>query len=180
MARFAEELATRSINRAPSPAVAVAFPWVTIMAGSLLPTLPLIASAPLLPPLGFMLLLGWRQMRPGLLPVWAGLPLGAFDDVFSGQPFGAGILLWSAAMLALEALEARVPWRNFLQEWVVASALIAAYVLLGVVIVNLAGAAVPMRVVILQLLLGVMLYPLAGRLVAAFDRFRLLRFRVLG
>lgn len=180
MPRFAPAPALRSINRAPLPAVAVAIPWLTIALASLAPTLPLIASAPILPPLGYMLLLGWRQMRPGLLPVWAGLPLGAIDDIYNGLPFGSAILLWSLSMIALDVLEARVPWRNFLQEWVVASALMAGYVLLCLGIVNAAGGSVMPQVMLLQILLAVLMYPLAGRAVAAFDRFRLLRFKVLG
>lgn len=180
MARFVQDIASRSINRAPMPALALSVPWLTIALASLLPTLPLIASAPLLPPLGYMMLIGWRQMRPGLLPIWAGLPLGAIDDIFSGQPFGSAILLWSLSMIALDVLEARFPWRNFVQEWVVATALMAAYILLNLGVVNLAGGSVMPQVVLLQLLLAVMMYPLVGRVVAACDRFRLLRFKVLG
>lgn len=180
MPRFAPDIASRSINRAPSPMVAVAVPWLTIALASMVPTLPLIASAPILPPFAYMLLLGWRQMRPGLLPVWAGLPLGAIDDIYNGMPFGSAILLWSLSMIALDLLEARFPWRNFLQEWVVASALMAGYILLCLGIVNVAGGSVMPQVVLLQILLALLMYPLVGRAVAAFDRFRLLRFKVLG
>ena len=65
------------INRAPSPVLAISLPWLLVMLGSLSPTWPVIASAPLLPPFGFLLLVAWQQLRPGLFPVWAGLPLGA-------------------------------------------------------------------------------------------------------
>ncbi len=78
-----------------------------------------------------MILIAWRLVRPGLLPLWIGMPLGAFDDLFSGQPFGSAIMLWSLAMLALEAVEARFPWRNVWQDWAAAAALIAAYLILG-------------------------------------------------
>ena len=68
---------TRSrINRAPSPVLAVATPWLLVMLGSLSPALPVIASAPVVPPLGFLVLMAWAQLPPGLLPVWAGVPLG--------------------------------------------------------------------------------------------------------
>jgi hypothetical protein len=63
-----------------------------ILFGSLPPWLPIIAPAPVPPPLGFLLLLAWRLLRPGLLPPWAGLPLGLFDDLYSGQPTGSGPL----------------------------------------------------------------------------------------
>ena len=37
-----------------------------------------------------------------------------FDDLFSGQPMGSAMLLWSVAMIALEAIEQRFPWRGYL------------------------------------------------------------------
>lgn len=178
MPRFAPDGASRSINRAPSSIVAISVPWLTVGLASMAPTLPLIASAPLLPPLGYLMLIGWRQMRPGLLPVWAGLPLGAIDDIYSGQPFGSAIMLWSLTMIGLDLLEARVPWRNFVHEWIVATALIAGYLLLCLGIVNVAGGSAMPQVVLPQMLLAVAMYPLVGRAVAACDRFRLLRFRV--
>ncbi len=76
-------------------------------------------------------MLAWRQLRPGLLPLWAGLPLGAFDDLFSGQPFGSGILLFSLALIGLDLLDMRFPWRGFWQDWFVATGFIAAYLVLA-------------------------------------------------
>src|SRR3546814_6157237 len=52
--------------------------------------------------------------------MWSGAVLGAIDDRFSGQPFGSAILLWSLAMLVLEFVEARFPWRGFWQDWLTA------------------------------------------------------------
>ena len=69
--------------RALAAARATALPWLTILLGSLTPWLPVIAPAPVLPPFGFLFLLAWRLLRPGLLPLWAGLPLGLFDDLYS-------------------------------------------------------------------------------------------------
>ena len=167
----------KKINRAPSPFLARAVPWLSVMLASLAPTMPLIASAPVLPPLGFMILLSWRQLRPGLLPVWAGLPLGLFDDLYSGQPFGSAMLTWALAMIVLVVIEARFPWRSFLFDWAEAAGLVAAYLLLGLAFANAAGAATPVRVLVPQLAISLLLYPLAGRIVSLFDRFRLLPFR---
>lgn len=169
----------KRINRAPSPLVARGVPWITIMAASLLPSWLFIASAPLVPPLGFLMLVAWRQLRPGLLPVWVGLPLGLFDDLYSGQPLGNAVLLWSLAVIALDVVEARLPWRSFFTEWLVATALIAGYVVFGLVIANVAGGATPLQVILPQIILSIFLYPLVGRMVATFDRFRLLPFRKL-
>lgn len=171
--------ANRRINRVPSPFLVLAVPWLTIMLASLAPSLPFLPSLPLLPPLGFMLLLAWSQVRPGLLPVWAGLPLGAFDDLYSGQPFGSAILLWSLAMMASDFIEARFPWRNFATEWLVAAAFIAAYLVSALIFANIAGGRTQAWVIVPQLAVTMLLYPAAGRLVAVFDRWRLAPFMVL-
>jgi rod shape-determining protein MreD len=171
--------ARKRINRAPSPILAVALPWLSIALASLLPTLPLIASAPVMPPLGFLTLLAWRQVRPGVLPVWAGLPLGLIDDLYSGQPLGSAILMWSVALLAFDVFEARFPWRGFLLDWVLAAALAIAYLLLGVVFANTTGGSTPLVALIPQAISTVLLYPLVGRMVALLDRLRLLPIRTV-
>ena len=161
------------INRAPSPLVARSLPALTIMLASLLPGWIMIASAPVLPPLGFLLFICWQQLRPGVLPIWAGLPLGLFDDLFSGQPFGSAVLLWSAAAIVLEIIETRLPWRNFLTEWLVAIGLIITYSVLSLALANIAGSAAPLHVIVPQIVISVLSYPLVGLVVAKLDRLRL-------
>lgn len=167
------------INRAPSPVLALATPWLLVMLGSMSPTWPIVASAPLLPPFGFMLLVAWQQMRPGLFPVWAGLPLGLFDDLYSGQPFGSAVVLWSLTMLALDLLEFRVPWRGIALNWLAASGIISLYLLLTLQIADLGGGSAPLVVLLPQLVLSVLAFPLAARLVGLADRFRLIPIRTL-
>lgn len=167
------------INRVQSPWRARGVPYATILLGSFLPTLLIADLMPLTPPLGFMMMLGWRIVRPGLLPVWAGAPLGAFDDLVSGQPFGTGVLMWSLAMIALEAIEARFPWRGFWQDWFTAALVTLAYLLaamavaVGTVTQPLLLAALP------QILTALLIYPFLARIVAGLDRFRLTRTRRL-
>jgi len=170
----------RRINRVPSPTLAFGTPWVTVMLFSLAPILPIVASAPVMPPLGFMLLLAWRQVRPGLLPVWAGAPLGMFDDMFSGQPFGSAVLLWTLAAIVLDLYEARFPFRHFLFDWLVSSIMVCAYLALSLVFANAAGASASVLVIAPQALTSILLLPLMGRLVSALDRFRLLPFVEVG
>lgn len=164
----------QQINRAPSPTLAISLPWLLVMAGSLSPTWPIIASYPLMPPIGFLFLVAWLQMRPGLFPVWAGLPLGLFDDLFSGQPFGSGVLLWSLATIGLDYVETRFPWRGFFQNWLLAAATAAAYLGLAALI---AGGS--LRHIAPQVLISILFYPALGRVVGLVDRFRLLPFRSL-
>lgn len=167
------------INRTASPVLALAIPWLLVMLGSLSPIWPVIASAPLLPPIGFLLLVGWQQLRPGLFPVWAGWPLGLFDDLFSGQPIGSAVVLWSIATLMLDFIEHRFPWRGFLINWVVAGAFIAGYLLLALQLANLAGGANSALVLLPQLAVAVLAYPVAARLVGLADRFRLIPIRTV-
>lgn len=161
------------INRAPSAVLAICLPWLLVMLGSLSPSWPIIASAPLVPPLGFLLLIAWQQLRPGLFPIWAGLPLGLFDDLYSGQPFGSAVLLWSTAMLVLEFLEVRFPWRGVVFNWLSASGIITVYLVLALMIANAGGGSASPGILIPQILFSILAYPIAARLVGAVDRFRL-------
>ena len=169
----------KKINRDHSPVLAIGLPLATIVLGSLTPLLPIIAAGPVMPPLGYIMFLAWRLVRPGLLPLWAGLPLGAFDDLFSGQPFGSAIMLWSLTTLALELIEARFPWRTFWQDWANGSALIAGCLCIAALVAGpeIDPARIPL--VLPQLLLSILLFPIIARMVAILDRLRLLRVKVL-
>lgn len=168
------------INRTQSPLRASSVPWLSIMLASLLPVVLVADVMPLLPSLGFLMLMAWRMVRPGLLPLWAGAPLGAFDDLVSGQPFGCAILLWSLAMIAIELIETRFPWRGFWQDWFTAG---LAAVLVWLAALMLAGARVTPEMLLValpQAVLAVLLYPFLARMVAGLDRFRLARARRIG
>lgn len=165
------------INRAPDPWRVRIVPYASIMLASALPVLLIADTMPLLPSFGFLMLLGWRMVRPGLLPLWAGAPLGAFDDLFSGQPFGSAILLWSLAMIAIEAIEARFPWRGFWQDWFTASVIAAVCWLASLVVSGASLTPEMLLVAAPQALASVLLYPMIARVVAGLDRFRLSRAR---
>ncbi|UIP05839.1 rod shape-determining protein MreD [Erythrobacter sp. SDW2] len=167
------------INRDHSPVLLVLVPWGTIMLAAVVPFFFLTSAIPLVPPLALLFLLAWRLVRPGVLPVWAGLPLGLWTDLYSGQPFGCSVLLFSLSLLTIEVLETRFPWRDFLQDWATAMLAILAYIGLGVVF---SGADVtPLTIIAVapQALLSVLAYPIVARMVAALDRIRLLRIRVV-
>jgi rod shape-determining protein MreD len=169
-----EELVRKRINRAPLPALSFGVPWITIMLASMASFSPIIASAPVIPPLAYMMLLAWRMMRPGMLPLWAGLPLGFFDDLYSGLAFGSGIVLWSATMLAMEVIDERFLWRGFVQDWLAASGLITIYLVLCAILSGLATGYLLPLVIGPQVLLSLALYPAVTTIVALLDRIRLL------
>lgn len=169
----------KRINREPLPLLANSLPYLSIMLGSLAPQFLISAEMPIVPPLGFMMLLGWRLMRPGLLPQWAGALLGAFDDLFSGQPFGCAILLWSLAMLVVELVETRFPWLGFWQDWITAGLTTATYILLAMLFSGAPITGPMLAITVPQMLAAVILYPGIARLVAWLDRLRLMRIRVV-
>jgi rod shape-determining protein MreD len=151
----------------------LAIPIASVAIASMITALPIFTKEPLLPPLGLLMFLSWRLMRPGLLPVWSGVPFGLMDDVFSGQPFGSAGLLWSLAMLFIEIIDARAIWRDHLQDWVIAAILIAAVLMGGLWIAGMAHAAPDPAVLIPQIILSILLYPLAVRICARLDSWRL-------
>jgi rod shape-determining protein MreD len=177
--RARSDIYGRRINRAPSPLRARSVPYLSIMLGSLVPVLLIADLMPLAPSFGFLLLLGWKMVRPGLLPLWAGAPLGAFDDLVSGQPFGSAILLWSLAMIAIEMIETRFPWRGFWQDWFTAGTIAVAYWLAALTVSGARLTPELFIVAIPQALLSVLLYPIIARVVASLDRFRLKRARTI-
>lgn len=148
-------------------------PIASVAIASMITALPIFTIEPLLPPLGLLMFLSWRLMRPGLLPVWSGVPFGLMDDVFSGQPFGSAGLLWSLAILVIEIIDARAIWRDHLQDWFIAAILIAAVLLGGLWIAGMAHAAPDPAVLIPQIILSILLYPLAVRICARLDSWRL-------
>lgn len=170
----------RRINREHSPLVATALPWLSILFSSLLPLFFIATAMPLMPPTGYLMLVAWRLLRPGLLPVWAGFPLGLFDDLFSGQPLGSAMFLWSLSMIAMEILDRRIPWRSFWQDWMAATLALLGY-LLAAFLLSGAEPGTPALVALgPQALLSVLLFPVAARIASALDRLRLTRWRVTG
>jgi rod shape-determining protein MreD len=170
--RPGREYETR-FDREPSSLKMLAIPIASVALCSMVTTLPLLLSQPLLPPFGLMMMLAWRLMRPGLLPMWAGLPFGLFDDVFSGQPFGSAGLLWSLSMLIVELIDSRAIWRDHFQDWLIASLLIAAVLSAGLFLSGLAHAAPNPVILVPQIILSILLYPLVVRICSRLDNWRL-------
>ena len=165
------------INRDHMPLLLIAVPWGSILIAAVVPFFFLTSAIPLVPPLALLFMLAWRLVRPGVLQVWAGLPLGLWTDLFSGQPMGCSVLLFSLALLGIEMLESRFPWRDFLQDWVTATLAILVYLGFGVVFSGADVTAVTLAAVTPQALLSILAYPVVARFVAALDIVRLLRIR---
>lgn len=152
-------------DEAPDPALVRFAPMLSVMLGSLLTLWPVIASFPFLPPLGLLILLGWRLTRPDSLRIWAPLPLGLFDDLVSGQPLGNAILLWTLCFFMIEVIDQRVVYRDFWQDWLIAVGSISFCLILGRLVAAPLGAHVD-TVLVLQIVIASMLFPWVARLCA--------------
>ncbi|QDZ09119.1 rod shape-determining protein MreD [Sphingomonas panacisoli] len=145
-----------------------AIPVASVMIGSLITILPLVATFPVLPPLGLMTLLAWRMLRPETIRIWSPLPFGFFDDLVSGQPLGSAMLLWTLAFLIVDLLDRRLVSRDFWQDWVLAAGAIAFCLIAGRLLATPLAAHVD-TVLLFQVIAAVLLYPLVARLVASLD-----------
>lgn len=143
----------------------------SIMAGSLLTIVPVIAPVPILPPLGLLMLLAWRLARPDLLRPWAAVPLGLFDDLVSGQPLGSAITLWTICTLAIDVLDTRLVARDLWQDWLIAAAGVGLCLAGGRLVAVPLGAPVETALV-LQIAASAALYPAVARLCAWLDAWR--------
>lgn len=148
-----------------------ALPWLTVIAGSMVTAMPVVASLSLLPPCGLLMLLAWRLLAPFALRRWAAAPLGFVDDLVSGQPLGSAVLLWSLCFLAIDLIEQRLVYRDFWQEWLIAAGTIAFCLVAGRLIAVPIGAPID-AVLLAQVLISVLLFPVAARVVAWIDRKR--------
>lgn len=146
-------------------------PVASVIGVSLMTLVPLIATIPILPPFGLMMLVAWRLGRPDALPVWSPLAFGLFDDLLSGQPLGSAMLLWTGLILTVDLLDQRLVARDFWQDWLLASGAIGGCLLLGRFIAVPLDAHVD-TLLLLQILLSLMLYPLATQLCAWLDNKR--------
>lgn len=144
-------------------------PALSIIIASTLTIWPMIASFPVLPPLGLLMLLGWRLSRPLSLPVWAALPLGLFDDLVSGQPLGNAMLFWTLCFFMIDLIDQRVVFRDFWQDWLIAGSSIAFCLILGRFVASPLSANVD-TILMLQIAVTTLLFPLATRICTMLTR----------
>lgn len=150
-------------------------PVVSTIIACMLSLLPIIVSSPLVPDIGFLVLLAWRLLRPEMWAPTIALPLGLFSDLVGGHPIGQSMALWTIVFLALDFLDSRVLFRDYWMDWFFA-ALAIAFIVAGEWFVGqLMGSAVDFAIMLPQLAASVLGYPIVSRLVLALDRWRLAR-----
>jgi rod shape-determining protein MreD len=163
------------LGRNPSSFRQRGTPILSVMLGSSLGALlPVIAQWPSIPPLGLLVLIAWRLLHPELWPLWIGIPLGAFDDIMSGQPLGMSMCLWSITLMGIEALDQRIMWRSYWHDWALVG--LALLLCLGgaLLLNNMGGSRTSFLLVMPQIFWSTLTYPLIVRLVARLDRWRIM------
>jgi rod shape-determining protein MreD len=148
-------------------------PVLSTMIASLAALAPLVSTAPLMPPLGFLMLLAWRLLRPELWPVWIGLPLGLFDDLVSGQPLGTAISLWTLTLLVLDLMDSYFIWRDFWIDWLVGAIFAIIYMLAGYWFSGLRSSPMAIETLLPQIALSILCFPGLVRICVRLDRWRL-------
>lgn len=148
-------------------------PAASVIAGSLLNLVPLIAQSAVLPPMALMIFLGWRFLRPEIWPIWAGLPFGMLDDLLSGNLIGSGMLLWTAILIALDLAENRTVWRDYWIDWLAATAALIFYIIGAMALNSFVYGGWGVLPLLPQMIATVLLFPVVLRLCARLDRRRL-------
>jgi rod shape-determining protein MreD len=148
-------------------------PAASVVLGSLLAMGCYIASVPLLPPFGLLVLIGWRQLRPELGAAWVALPLGLIDDLIGGAPLGSAMAIWTIVLLGFDLIDHRLLWRDFATDWGLAMLALAFATSAAWGIALFTGGAGPYWTVVGQMLLSALAFPAVSRWCRALDRWRL-------
>jgi rod shape-determining protein MreD len=148
-------------------------PAASVIAASLLAALPIVTSSGWYPDFGYLFLLSWRLLRSDPWPPWWAAPLGFINDLFTGNPVGFSIALWSATMLALDLIDRRTMWRDYWIEWGFATLFLTLDGWLQWRLAAAVGARVPYMAMVPPLLVAICSFPLAAWVVSRIDRWRL-------
>jgi rod shape-determining protein MreD len=154
---------------------AQAVPVCSTIAGSATALLPIVAVSPILPPFGFLMLLGWRLLRPEMWIAWAGLPLGLADDLISGQPLGTAMCLWTAVLLMVDLVDNRMVWRDYWMDWLVAAVAILFCLGGAWIFARFTGGGGTVLALVPQIAIAIFCFPAVARLCVVLDRWRLAR-----
>jgi rod shape-determining protein MreD len=150
-------------------------PMLSTVAAILLALLPFVVSTPIIPDLGFLALITWRLLRPEIWPAQVALGFGLFADLVSGHPLGQSMLLWTLVFLLFDLVDSRLGFRDYLMDWLLAAAAILLHGAGVWYIALLMGSDINFLVMLPQIGVSVLAYPLVARVVLGLDRWRLKR-----
>ena len=150
-------------------------PLITTVLAILFVLLPIVTTTPVIPDLGFIVLIAWRLLRPEMWTATTALPLGMLNDLVSGHPLGQSMALWTLTFLLLEFIESRAVFRDFWMDWLLASLLILLHSFGDWFIGRLMGNEAVFGVMWPQIALTILAYPIVARFILGLDRWRLTR-----
>ena len=150
-------------------------PLISTIFAMLLGLLPLVNSSLWVPDLAFLMLVTWRLVRPEIWQAYTALGLGLLADLISGAPLGQSMLLWTIVFLCLDYADYLLGVRDYWLDWTLATAAICFHTAGVWYIALLTGAETSFLVMVPQLVLSILAYPLVARIVLRLDRWRLAR-----
>jgi rod shape-determining protein MreD len=164
-----------TLPQRPSVARLWTVPIVSTLVASALDALPLVVSAPTLPPFGLLMALAWRLLRPEMWPAWIALPLGLADDLLTGAPLGSAGALWTFAFLGIDIADSRPMWRDHWLDWWIASIAILFCGFGGWAVDRFTAGGGQLLPLLPQLVLSILCFSPAAWVCARLDRWRLRR-----
>lgn len=150
-------------------------PLASTLFAMLLGLMPIVASTLWAPDLAFLTALTWRLVRPEIWQAQVALGLGLAADLISGAPLGQSMLLWTLVFLGLDYADHLLGLRDYWLDWSLASAALLFHSAGVWYIALLMGAKMSFLVMVPQLVLSILAYPLMARIVLRLDRWRLAR-----
>ena len=147
----------------------------TVLAAGLIHLTPVVTTGPYVPDFAFLTLIAWRLLRPEIWTAGSALGLGLYNDLVAGYPLGQSMALWTILFLLLDFVDSRTAWRDYWMDWLFAAAASLFTIAGGWYVARLMGSQVVFEVMLPQIFLSILAYPLVARLVLACDRWRLAR-----
>jgi rod shape-determining protein MreD len=132
-------------------------------------------SSPIVPDFALITLISWRLLRPELWSPTVALPLGLLNDLVAGHPIGQSMALWTILFLIYEIMDARVVWRDYWMDWFVATLSILFCSFGAWFIGQQMGNKIDFMVLLPQIGLSILTYPIVASLALRLDRWRLAR-----
>jgi rod shape-determining protein MreD len=151
-------------------------PVGSTLVASMLALWPVVTlGTPLVPEMALLVVIAWRLLRPEIWPAYMALGLGLFNDLVAGHPLGQSMATWTAIFLLCDYIDSRLGFRDYWMDWLIAAAAIVLYAAASWYIASMMGSAMHFSVMLPQIGVSVLVYPLIARIVLALDRWRLSR-----
>jgi rod shape-determining protein MreD len=150
-------------------------PILSTVLATLIVLLPVVATTPLTPDIGFLVLISWRLLRPEMWTPTTALPLGLFNDLVAGHPLGQSMALWTMAFLLLDLVESKSVFRDYWMDWLIATLLILFHSFGGWLVGRMMGSEATFGIMWPHVALSILGYPVVSRFILALDRWRLTR-----